>query len=203
MGGYIECIYFDDAVLICNEDGMYNHCLPNRPLVEENELIDILYGTFFLIGARWDSMTSISDAAVEKYRKKFEMPYVFSRENGKLQIKGSLNVRTFDIWMLKDDESDEKYLFRPLSAWKGNGETPNKERYQKVYSGILVPEENKAFIPFPYLEELYAEFNIAKPSDYKGRSLSVSDIIVFSDADRKEEAYYCDNIGFVPLPEFS
>ena len=44
---------------------------------------------------------------------------------------------------------------------------------------------------FEELEDIFRVFNIAFPEDYKGRSLSVSDIVEI-DGDK----YYVDSIGF-------
>ena len=51
------------------------------------------------------------------------------------------------------------------------------------------------------MEDIFTELNINLPDDYKGRSLSVSDIIVI-DNGIKPEAHYIDNIGFVNLSSF-
>ena len=47
------------------------------------------------------------------------------------------------------------------------------------------------------LEEVFKKFNLEKPEDYNGRSLSVSDIVEVVDSENVEKGfYYCDNIGF-------
>lgn len=50
----------------------------------------------------------------------------------------------------------------------------------------------------------YAKFqaaNIDHPADFKGHSLSVSDIVVLHQ-DGKDTAHYCDRFGFSQVPEF-
>lgn len=49
------------------------------------------------------------------------------------------------------------------------------------------------------LERLFQIFNIDHPADYKGRSLSVSDIVIL-DGDSGAQCYYCEPIGFARLP---
>lgn len=44
-------------------------------------------------------------------------------------------------------------------------------------------------------EDIYRMLNLDHPDGYRGRSLSVSDVIVFVDEDG-DEALYCDSIGF-------
>lgn len=72
--------------------------------------------------------------------------------------------------------------------------TPTLPMYDKVYTGKLPAGKN--------LDDLFTEFNINRPADFTGHSLSVSDIIAI-----KEEfgitAYYVDSFGFENLPEFA
>lgn len=63
-----------------------------------------------------------------------------------------------------------------------------KEHYEKVYSGNIGDCEKTIE---EKLELLFRMFNIEKPADYKGRSLSVSDVVVIG-----EDAYYCDSFGW-------
>lgn len=57
--------------------------------------------------------------------------------------------------------------------------------YELAYEGEI---ESK---PKEVLEDLYRKFNVNHPSDFKGVSMSVSDII---EIDGKY--HYCDSIGF-------
>ena len=51
------------------------------------------------------------------------------------------------------------------------------------------------------LEAVYEKFNIDHPADYKGHSLSVSDIVVLHE-DGKNSAHFVDSFGFTGLPDF-
>lgn len=51
------------------------------------------------------------------------------------------------------------------------------------------------------LEDIYRTFNLDRPADFTGHSLSVSDVVVLNRSG-KEEAHYCDSFGFTPVPEF-
>ena len=65
----------------------------------------------------------------------------------------------------------------------------NLKDYEVTYEGELnCPEISDA------LEELFEIFNIRRPNDFKGRSMSVSDIVEI-DGDN----YYCDAAGWVKL----
>ena len=50
-------------------------------------------------------------------------------------------------------------------------------------------------------QQLYQKFNFARPTDYHGHSLSVSDVIM-PNQDGKISAHYVDSIGFKELPGF-
>ena len=51
------------------------------------------------------------------------------------------------------------------------------------------------------LENLFEIFNINRPGDFTGHSLSVSDIIALKQ-DGVVSYHYCDNVGFQELPGF-
>lgn len=99
----------------------------------------------------------------------------------------------YKIYQLKDDESNRFKRFESLS---NQSEPVNVSDYQLVYEGSLLDIEgsNK-------LEGLFVKFNTDRPDDFKGHSLSVSDVIV-TEIDGEETAYYCDSVGFPELPDF-
>ena len=49
---------------------------------------------------------------------------------------------------------------------------------------------------------IYERFNIQRPADFTGHSLSVSDVVVLNDGSTVK-AYYVDSIGFAELPELA
>ena len=51
------------------------------------------------------------------------------------------------------------------------------------------------------LEELYAKFNVSRPDDVTGHSLSVSDIVALRQ-NGVVSCHYVDSIGFQELPGF-
>lgn len=56
---------------------------------------------------------------------------------------------------------------------------------------------NKSDNTLQQLENIFEKFNIERPEDFKGHSLSVSDVVVL-----KNEAFYVDSIGFVKMSDF-
>lgn len=66
--------------------------------------------------------------------------------------------------------------------------------YKEVYSG----EREKKYI----LDNLWEEFNINHPVDFRGHSLSVSDIVALKDKDKDYWYwYYCDSFGWEEITE--
>ena len=51
------------------------------------------------------------------------------------------------------------------------------------------------------LENIYKTFNLHRPEDFKGHSLSVSDVVVLHQ-EGKDTAFYVDSIGFEEVPAF-
>ncbi len=73
--------------------------------------------------------------------------------------------------------------------------------YDLVYEGSLeefLPEAvgKETNIELELIYERLNSFNSPFPEGYNGRSLSVSDVVVLSDNDGQEQAYYCDSVGF-------
>ena len=51
------------------------------------------------------------------------------------------------------------------------------------------------------LDDLYEKFNLHRPSDFLGHSMSVSDVVVLNQYG-SPQAFYVDSFGFTPVPEF-
>lgn len=76
-----------------------------------------------------------------------------------------------------------------------------ESRYDLVYSGMLSPALAAHRTPEAILEGLYTRFNLNRPDDFHGHSLSVSDVIALN-LNGKMECYYTDSFGFYKLPAF-
>lgn len=100
---------------------------------------------------------------------------------------------TYDIYQLKDFSGRRDYAFEPLDRLRGMKRKVDMQNYDKVYSGVMFPGEN--------LESIYTHFNVDRPKDFKGHSLSVSDVVVIRQ-NGQETAHYCDSFGFAEVPEF-
>ena len=69
----------------------------------------------------------------------------------------------------------------------------DKANYELVYSAELTPGTS--------LEDIYTRFNIDHPKDFKGHSLSVSDVVVLHQ-NGQDTAHYVDSFGYKDVPEF-
>ena len=99
----------------------------------------------------------------------------------------------FSIYQL-NDQPDNAYLrFTSLSNIHKDGHAVDRRNYDLKYTAPLAPETT--------LEDIYTRFNIERPADFTGHSLSVSDVVVLH-RDGKDTAHYVDSIGFGDVPEF-
>ena len=74
---------------------------------------------------------------------------------------------------------------------------PSSGNYDILYTGPIACAQNQSAT----LENLFEIFNINRPGDFTGHSLSVSDIIALKQ-DGVVSYHYCDSVGFQELPSF-
>ena len=99
----------------------------------------------------------------------------------------------FGIYQLKDGDGMRDYHFEPYDRLQAAGLSVEATNYNLVYTAELTPGTS--------LEDIYTRFNIDHPEDFKGHSLSVSDIVVLHQ-NGENTAHYVDNIGYRDVPEF-
>ena len=102
-------------------------------------------------------------------------------------------VGSFSIYQLKGGSETLDYRFEPLDSIHRNGLSVKPENYELVYEAPLTAKDD--------LESIYTRFNVDRPADFTGHSLSVSDIVVLHQ-NGKDTAHYCDRAGFSEVPEF-
>lgn len=82
VDGNIEPFYpFDEAVcIVCNDEGKYNGMFPNRAVYGENgEIMDVIYGAFFICDCSGERFGSLSDEQIKRYKEKYQNPERFFR----------------------------------------------------------------------------------------------------------------------------
>ena len=99
----------------------------------------------------------------------------------------------FGIYQLKDGAGMRDYHFEPYDRLQAAGLSVEAANYDLIYTAELTPGTS--------LEDIYTRFNIDHPKDFKGHSLSVSDIVVLHQ-NGENTAHYVDSIGYREVPEF-
>lgn len=96
----------------------------------------------------------------------------------------------FSIYQINVDRDTADVCFigmESLEKIKGTKEV-NAAAYDRVYDGKM---------DCISLENIYQKFNVDHPADYKGRSLSVSDVVEIRESDTLNPGFYfVDSIGF-------
>ena len=100
---------------------------------------------------------------------------------------------TFSIYQIKGGDETRDFRFEPYDRLQAAGNVVDRANYELVYSAPLAPGTS--------LEDIYTRFNIDHPKDFKGHSLSVSDVVVLHQ-DGQDTAHYVDSFGYKSVPEF-
>ena len=100
---------------------------------------------------------------------------------------------TFSIYQIKGGDETRDFRFEPYDRLQAAGNVVDKANYELVYTAPLAPETS--------LEDIYTRFNIDHPKDFKGHSLSVSDVVVLHQ-NGQDAAHFVDSVGFRQVPEF-
>ena len=99
----------------------------------------------------------------------------------------------FGIYQIRDDSAGTAYAFRNMNFIESHDLQVRKEDYKLVYVGELQGNV--------LLEDIFERFNIHRPEDFRGHSLSVSDIVVLNNGE-KVTAHFVDSISFQELDNF-
>ena len=100
--------------------------------------------------------------------------------------------RRFAIYQM-DTGDEHTYQFMGFESAQKLGYTIEGKDYKMVYAAPWTPTIT--------LEDIFERFNINRPNDFHGHSLSVSDVIVINRT-AETKAYYVDSFGFEELPDF-
>lgn len=125
---------------------------------------------------------NIIDIAAEKQTEEFNN-----------DEKKSDNSKEIDFAIYQMKKGDE-YHFKRFMDFDSLDEQPNIADYDLIYNGKLSNVENEDNA----LDKIFSDFNINRPADFTGHSLSVRDVIVIG----SNKAHYVDGIGFKDVPDF-
>lgn len=91
----------------------------------------------------------------------------------------------------------DAYRFMNYDYLQSKGVMPERGGYDAIYTGGFMDYENAR----TNLDMIYQRFNVDHPADFKGHSLSVSDIVALKQ-NGVVSCHYVDSIGFRELPNF-
>ena len=100
---------------------------------------------------------------------------------------------TFTIYQLKRGDETRDYRFEPYDRLQAAGLSVEAANYDLIYTAPLAPDMT--------LEDISVRFNIDHPKDFKGHSLSTSDVVVLHQ-NGQDTAHYADSYGYREVPEF-
>lgn len=103
----------------------------------------------------------------------------------------------YALLQMKHIDETERMQFLPYEYLQEHGREPVIDHYEVVYNGTL---EN-AGTPTAQMEELFLKFNLYHPEDFRGHSMSVSDIVALKVAG-EVSCYYVDPHEFRKIPDF-
>ena len=144
-------------------------------VVSEGDLLDH-YGMFGIEVADWERIKAdVPDRDIEK---RFN-------ENPNNAIL---------IYQIPNDDPKNLMFMRYDSL----SEAPSRDDYEPVYTATIEPKETVSAT----LEAAYQKYNVDRPLDFTGHSLSVSDILAIKQ-NGEVSYHYCDSFGFRELPDFN
>lgn len=99
----------------------------------------------------------------------------------------------YEIYQIDPSGKAKDRMFLGYDYLESHGFSVTPEDYKNVYHGDL--QEGMT------LEGLYEKFNLYRPEDFQGHSLSVGDVVLMSQSGQKQ-AFFVDTIGFKEIPGF-
>ena len=100
---------------------------------------------------------------------------------------------TFGIYQLARSDATRDFRFEPYDRLQAAGKAVERANYELIYTAPLTAGTS--------LEDIFTRFNTDHPKDFKGHSLSVSDVVVLHQ-NGENTAHYVDRIGYKEVPEF-
>lgn len=98
------------------------------------------------------------------------------------------------IYQIPNDDPKNLMFMRYDSL----SEAPSRDDYEPIYTATIEPKDTVSAT----LEAAYQKYNVDRPLDFTGHSLSVSDILAIKQ-NGEVSYHYCDSTGFRELPDFN
>lgn len=184
----LELFDHDLPVYLLHNDG-------SETTVEDREQITEHEGIFGIEKGDWEN---------ERKLRSMQAELSDNEINQEAQLLYS-STDKYGIYQLKHNPELDHLRFEGTESLKRRGITKDNfdaikpENYELIYVGELSELEEQT--QGTTLEAIYEKFNIDHPEDYKGHSLSVSDIVVLHQ-NGENSAHFVDSFGFTGLPDF-
>ena len=189
-------IAFDMDEYFRQNDPQYAAEHPEEHAAREEIYENLMAGQIMALEEKLTTLGQTQDdylpSEVEKFKKASRYEATLDTSRAEVREEPTQEDR-FSIYQLKGGDETLDYRFEPLDAIRRNGLSVDPANYELVYTAPLTERDN--------LESIYTRFNIDRPADFHGHSLSVSDIVVLHQYG-KDTAHYCDRFGFSQVPEF-
>ena len=108
---------------------------------------------------------------------------------------------SYAILQLRHTDDTLYERFESYASLQRQGKEPDVDHYEVVYHGDLPKTPDTPEVVMAQLEAFYVQFNTAHPEDFRGHSLSVSDIVALK-VGGVVSCHYVDSIGFKELEDF-
>lgn len=184
----LELFDHDLPVYLLHNDG-------SETTVEDRKQITEHEGIFGIEKGDWENERKLRSMQAElsddDINKEAQLLYGNSDKYGIYQLKHNQEL---DHLRFEGTES-----LKRMGITKDNFDAIKPENYELIYVGDL--SELQEQTQGETLEAIYEKFNIDHPEDYRGHSLSVSDIVVLHQ-NGENSAHFVDSFGFTGLPDF-
>lgn len=184
----LELFDHDLPVYLLHNDG-------SETTVEDRKQITEHEGIFGIEKGDWENERKLRSMQAELFdnqiNKEAQLLYGSSDKYGIYQLKHNPEL---DHLRFEGTES-----LKRMGITKDNFDAIIPENYELIYVGEM--SELQEQTQGETLEAIYEKFNIAHPEDYRGHSLSVSDIVILHQ-NGENSAHFMDSFGFTGLPDF-
>ena len=184
----LELFDHDLPVYLLHNDG-------SEITVEDRKQITEYEGIFGIEKGDWENERKLRSMQAElsdnQINKEAQLLYGSSDKYGIYQLKHNPELNHLRF------EGTES--LKRMGITKDNFDAIKPGNYELIYVGEL--SELQEQIEGETLEAIYEKFNIDHPEDYRGHSLSVSDIVVLHQ-NGENSAHFVDSFGFTGLPDF-
>ena len=184
----LELFVHDLPVYLLHNDG-------SETTVKDREQITEPEGIFGIEKGDWENERKLRSMQAElsdnQINKEAQLLYGNSDKYGIYQLKHNPEL---DHLRFEGTES-----LKSMGITKDNFDAIKPENYELIYVGNL--SELQEQTQDETLEAIYEKFNIDHPEDYRGLSMSVSDIVVLHQ-NGENSAHFVDSFGFTGLSDF-